>query len=121
MSDLKKYPIYVCASDREIMREILSDQRGDIPHVWTQLIDEKRQDFGYGDTIYMNAYEQGFIVASVAKQRDRIPDVWKQLINLITKFREDAGIRTIDLGNNMVQFIDDEGMTLTRQKYEWEI
>jgi hypothetical protein len=121
VSDLKKYPIHVCASEREVMREMISDQRGDIPHVWRQLTDEKSQDFGSGDTIYMSAFEQGFIVASVAKQRDRIPDIWKQLMDLILKFRKDAGIRTIDLGNNMVQFIDNEGVRITRQKYEWEI
>lgn len=117
MSGLKRYPIHICASEREIIREIISDH-SDIPHFWSQLAGEES---GSGDIIYMSVFEQGFIVASVAKQRDRIPDVWKQLMDLFLKFREDAGVRTIDLGNNMVKFIDNEGMSIIRQKYEWEI
>lgn len=121
MPGLKKYQIRVCASEREIIREIISDRRCDIPHIWKQLTDEERSDFGSGDIIYMNAYEQGFIVSCVASQRSRIPDVWKQLIDSVLKFREDAGVVTTDLGNNTIQLIDNEGIKIVRQKYEWEM
>jgi hypothetical protein len=118
LSNLKRYPIHMCASERNALCEIISDRRNDFPNVWKQLMDEQSSD---SYIIFINAYEQGFVVSSIAKQRSRMPDIWKQLMELISKFRKDAGVEIIDLGNNMIQLIDDEGVSIVRQKFEWEI
>lgn len=118
---IERYPINMCKSEREIIREIMSDWRRDIPYVWKQFTDKDSSSLKHDDIIYMNAYEQGFIVSCVASQRSRIPDVWKQLIDSVLKFREDAGVVTTDLGNNTIQLIDNEGIKIVRQKYEWEM
>ena len=119
MSGLKRYPIDTCASERNALCEIISDRRNDFPNVWKQLMDEKSSESEC--IILLNAYEQGFVVSSIAKQRNEIPDIWKQLMELISKFREDAGVKTIDLGNNTIELIDDEGISVVRQKFEWEM
>ena len=121
MSGLKRYPISMCVSEREALCAIISDRRHDFPNVWKQLMDRQNQDSESGYIILLNAYEQGFVVSSVAKQRNAMPDIWKQLMGLISKFRKDAGVEIIDIGNNMIQLTDDEGISIVRQKFEWEI
>lgn len=121
MLGLKRYPIYIYASEREALCEIISDRRHDFPNLWKQLMDEKSPDSESGYIILLNAYEQGFVVSSIAKQRIEMSDIWKQLMELISKFRKDAGVEIIDLGDNMIQLTDDEGVSIVRQKFEWEI
>lgn len=121
MTGITRYPINMDVSEREVVREIIYDQRHDILYVWTQLTDKTGSDLGNVDAIYMNAYEQGFVVSCIAEQRDRIPGVWKRLIDSILKFREEAGVVTTDLGNSTIQLVDNEGIKIVRQKYDWEM
>lgn len=121
MSGLKRYPLNIRASERNALCEIISDRRNDFPNIWKQLMDKQSSDSESECVILLNAYEQGFVVSSIAKQRNELPDIWKQLMELISKFREDAGVKTIDLGNNMIELIDDEGISIVRRKFEWEM
>lgn len=118
MEKRKKYPIHTFASEREIICDIISDRKYDVWSVWKQLIDKKRENY---DLICMDAFEQGVLMSLISNRKGEIPEIWKQLINLMNKFREDAGTEIIDLGNNMIQLKDDEGIIITREKYEWEM
>jgi hypothetical protein len=121
MTGVTRYPINMDMSEREVVRETIFDRRSDISSVWTQLTNKTGSDLENTDAIYMSAYEQGFVVSCIAGQRERIPGVWKRLIDSILKFREDAGVVTTDLGNNTIQLIDNEGIKIVRQKYDWEM
>lgn len=107
-----KYPIYIDSHERKVLMGIIIGQ-DKMANIWQQLIEEK-------SPVNMSPYEQGVLTALVEEHRNKIPMTWKQLMDMMNKFREDAGIKIIDLGNGFVQLIDDEGITLTRKKYEWE-
>lgn len=111
---LQKYPIHMRLSEQDIIKNVISGQRHKISNVWKQLVDKK------SETICMNSYEQGVVMAIISDQKDKIPDVWKQLIDMINKFRKDARVEITDLGNNLVQLKDDQGIVIIREKYEWE-
>lgn len=64
----------------------------------------------------MNSFEQGFLMSV-----EKIPGAWKQLVNMMNKFREDSGVKMTELGNGLVQLKDDFGVTMVREKYEWEV
>lgn len=112
-SALEKYPISVKISDIDIIKDSIRDQRHKIPYVWKQLDDKN-------EIIYMNAYEQGVITAILSDQRDKIPEIWKQLMDMMNKFRKDAGVEITDLGNDIIKMKDNQGLVVTRKKYDWE-
>lgn len=114
---MEKCPIYIDHYERQVIIGIISGQdemaRYKMSDVFQQLIDEK-------SPVNMGAYELGFLTALVEEHRSKIPITWKQLMDMMNKFREDAGVKIIDLGNGLVQLIDDEGITMIREKHEWE-
>lgn len=113
MKGQAKYPIHIDHYERQVIIDALSDKKDKMPDVWQQLMDEK-------SPVYMGPYELGLLTALVEEYRDKIPIVWKQLMDMMNKFREDAGVKITDLGNGLVQLTDNEGMTIIREKHEWE-
>lgn len=113
MIEPKKYPIFIESSELEIIKGLLRGSEYNISEVWKQLLEAK-------NPIFANAYEQGFLTSTIANNRDKVPNVWKQLLEMMKKFREDAGVKITELGNNFVQLTDKDGITMTREKYDWE-
>lgn len=113
MEGLQKYPISIYSHEQDIIIDLIKDRKHEIPAIWQQLLDKKCP-------VLMNSFEQGFLMSVVADQREKIPRAWKQLIDMINKFREDSGVRIIELGNGLIQLKDDFGTTVVREKYEWE-
>lgn len=113
MEGLQKYPINIDSNEHDTIIDIIRERRHEISTVWQQLLDKK-------DPIMMNSFEQGFLVSVVADEREKIPGTWKRLVNMMNKFREDSGVKITELGNGLVQLKDDFGITMVREKYEWE-
>lgn len=113
MEELQKYPINIDFTEQDIIIDLIIDRKNKIPAIWQQLLDKK-------DPVLMNPFEQGFLVSVVADQREKIPGAWKQLVGMMNKFREDSGVKITELGNGLVQLKDDFGITMVREKYEWE-
>ena len=113
MEGLQKYPINIDFYEQDIIIDIIRERRHEISAVWQQLLDKK-------DIVNMNSFEQGFLMSVVADEREKIPGIWKQLVGMMNKFREDSGVKITELGNGLVQLKDDFGITMVREKYEWE-
>jgi len=113
MEGLQKYPIDIDFYEQDIIIDLIKDRKHKISAVWQQLLDKK-------DIVNMNSFEQGFLMSVVADQREKVPGAWKQLVNMMNKFREDSGVKITELGNGLVQLKDDFGITMVREKYEWE-
>ena len=114
MDQLEKYSIEIKNSERNIIIELIRDRKDRIPVVWQQLLDKK-------DIVEMNSFEQGFLMSLVCNEKQKIPEVWKQLVYMMTKFREDAGVKITELGNDLIQLTDNFGITIVRKKCEWEM
>ena len=114
MTDIDKYPIHICESERNILCDILFDKRREIPLVWKQFVNKD------SDIVYMSAFEQGFVMSCVATQRDKISEVWRQLMDAVKKFRVYSGVKITDLGNSMIRLEDNYGVVIVRPRYEWE-
>ena len=110
---LEKYPINIISSERDIIIDLVTDRKDSIPVVWQQLLDKK-------DIVMMNSFEQGFLMSRIADEKQEVPGIWKQLVEMMNKFREDAGVKITELGNGLIQLKDDLGISLVREKYEWE-
>lgn len=113
MEELIKYSINIDSHEQDIIIDIIRERRHEISTVWQQLLDKK-------DIVNMNSFEQGFLMSVVADQREKVPGAWKRLVNMMNKFREDSGVKITELGNGLVQLKDDFGITMVREKYEWE-
>lgn len=113
MKGFDRYPIYIEHSEQEIVKDMVRDYNCEISEVWQQLLDSK-------NPIFANAYEQGFLASIIVDQRYKVPGIWKQLIDMMKKFREDAGVKITEINENLIQLRDKDGMTMTREKYEWE-
>jgi hypothetical protein len=113
MEEPQKYPIRIDSHERHIIIDIIKDQKHKISYVWQQLLDKK-------DPIMMSAFEQGILMGITVNKRKKIPETWKQLVGMMNKFRENAGVKITELGNNLIQLKDDFGTTIVREKYEWE-
>ena len=113
MEGLENYPIYMARHEQEIVMEIIYEDSQKIPRVWKQLTERK-------NPIEVNSFESGVLVGLVVDNRDKVPDTWEQLVDLMTKFREDAGVVITELGGNLIQLKDKNGITMIREKYEWE-
>lgn len=72
--------------------------------------------------IYVNAFEVGILTGLIlnSDKKDALRGVIKQLLDLSKKFREEAGVTEIDLGNGYIMLRDKYGNAFIRQKYEWE-
>lgn len=112
-SSLVKYPINILPSGRDIIIDLAENRKYSISAVWQQLLDKK-------DIVMMNSFEIGFLMSLIADEKQKVPGVWKQLVDLTNKFREDAGVKITELGNGLVQLKDDFGISIVREKYEWE-
>ena len=113
MQQLEKYSIKIGSERNAIIETIENQNYLKIPKIWQQLSDKK-------DPVMMDSFELGVITSLVAGQRQKVPEFWKQLIDLLNKFREDAGVTITELGGNLVQLKDNFGITMVREKYEWE-
>lgn len=107
------YPIRIPVSEREIILNTLSGRKNAIPTLWKQLIEN-------GDEIKINSFQNGFMLGALSSQRNAVPESWKLLIDTVDKIRKDAGVEVIDLGDNTIQLKDSSGVTMVRQKYDWE-
>ena len=115
MEGLEKYPIYIQSHERGIIIDLIENRKDRIPSVWQQLLDKK-------DIVMMNSFEQGFLMSLIANNKQKeIEPLLKQLVNMMNKFREDAGVKITELGNDIIQLKDDFGTTIVRKKYEWEM
>ena len=72
--------------------------------------------------IYVNAFEAGVLTAVISRsdKKDALKEVFNQLLQLHKKFREEAGVKVTDLGNNLIKLEDKFGNVIIREKYEWE-
>ena len=113
MEDLQKFPIYIDSHEHDIIINIIKDRKQEIPYIWKQLLDKKCP-------VFMNSFEQGFLMSVVGDQKEKIPGAWKQLVSMMNKFRDDAGVKITELGNGLIQLKDDFGVTIVREKYQWE-
>lgn len=113
MEGLQRYPVDIDFTEQDIIIDLIRDRKNEIPTVWQQLLDKKCP-------VLMNPFEQGFLMSIVADQREKIPGAWKQLVDMMNKFREDSGVKITELGNDLIQLKDDFGITMVRDKYEWE-
>ena len=54
--------------------------------------------------IYVNAFEAGVLTAviSTSDKKEELKEVFRQLLNLHRKFREEAGVKETDLGDNLI-------------------
>ena len=57
---------------------------------------------------------------SLISEKQKVPRTWRQLVDMMNKFREDAGVKITELGNGLVQLKDDFGISIVREKFEWE-
>lgn len=113
MGELENYPIYMTRHEQEIIMKIIGTDSYKISRVWKQLSERK-------NPIEANSFESGVLTGLVASHRDKVPDIWEQLIDIMNKFRENAGVVITELGGNLVQLKDKNGITIIRPKYEWE-
>ena len=113
MEGLERYPINIALSEMDIIIDLVENRKDRIPAVWQQLLDKK-------DIVMMNPFEQGFLMSLIAGEKQKVPGTWKQLVNMMNKFREDAGVEITELGSGIIQLKDDFGTTMVREKYEWE-
>ena len=72
--------------------------------------------------IYVNAFEAGVLTAviSTSDKKEELKEVFRQLLNLHKKFREEAGVKETDLGDDLIRLEDKYGNVIIRKKYEWE-
>ena len=113
MEGLQKYPINIDSIERDIIIDLIKGRENNIPDLSQQLEDKK-------NPLSLNSFEQGFLMSVIGDKREKVPGVWRQLANLMDRFREEAGVKITDLGNNLVQLKDKDGATIIREKYEWE-
>ena len=113
MEGLQKYPINIDSTERDIIIDLVKGQENNIPDLSQQLKDKV-------NPLNMSSFEQGFLMSVIGNKRGIVPGVWKQLVNLLNRFREEAGVKITDLGNNLVQLKDRDGATIIRERYEWE-
>lgn len=71
--------------------------------------------------INVNAFESGVLMATIwkSKKREALKAVFEQLLDLLDKFREEAGVKIEDRGDIIVM-VDKDGTEIIRPKYEWE-
>ena len=99
---------------REFKRETLKGSEGDEGGF------QRMKDSKY--PIYVNAFEAGILTAviSTSDKKEELKEVFRQLLNLHKKFREEAGVKETDLGDNLIRLEDKYGNVIIRKKYEWE-
>ena len=72
--------------------------------------------------IYVNAFEIGVLVSMIwrSQNKDALENVFKQLMDLVDRFRKQAGVKVQYLGKGVVKMTDKSGNTVIREMYDWE-
>lgn len=76
-------------------------------------------------TLTVNAFEGGVLMGLLEKEGDRVKnplsDVWKQLVAMKKEIEKVEGVTKEVLPGGILKISDQDGNTIIREPYSWEI